>query len=204
MIERKNILFCGAFEGEIDILLQNEFPAIVTGVGISASIFHLQKYLYESHMKPEIIFCGSCGIYEKENYAIGDIVYSNRFLYKEIAELYGLVKVPELIQREISTDPSSEFARQLQNYNLKTGVTNSTNSITIRNIENEKRNMLNGIDFENMESFGLAYVAEKMGLNFTSLFSVTNSVGENGSLDWRKNWRRCSDQLQKFVMDQFN
>lgn len=202
MIDKTNLLFCGAFEGEIDLLLQNKFPALITGVGISASIFHLQKYLYETGQKPEILFCGSCGIYDAKKYALDEIAYSNRFVYKEIAEIYGLVKIPDLVQKEIKTEFSPNIGKLL-NSQLKRGITNSTNSITIQDIEPEKRGLFNGLDFENMESFGLAYVAEKFGLQFTALFSITNYVGKSGSDEWRKNWRGYSDRLQQFVMAQF-
>ncbi|MBE7410709.1 MAG: hypothetical protein L6Q54_08350 [Leptospiraceae bacterium] len=203
MTDTKNLLFCGAFEGEVDLLIRNNFPVLVSGVGISESIFQLQKYIYDKKSTPEIIFCGSCGSYDIEKHTIGEIVYSNTFIYQEIAESYGIVKVPDLIQKNIQTDSSIKIKNFIKSQNLKAGITNSTNSITIQTIEKKYISNLENLNFENMESFGLAFVAKKLDLKFTAFFSVTNFVGENGSFEWHKNWRVSSNTLQSLILENF-
>ena len=198
MIE-KNLLICGAFEGEVDIFLKNKIPALVTGVGIASSVFTLQKYLFENRKISEIIFCGSCGAYNPSGNALGEIVFSNNFVYKEIAEFHGIVKVPDLVQKKVET-VSGEFSKSII-LTLKSGVTNSTNSITIEDLSDNVKEMLKEVAFENMESYGLGIVANKYSLPFTAFFSVTNYVGKNGSDDWKKNWRAFSDKLQNFILN---
>jgi nucleoside phosphorylase len=58
-----------------------------------------------------------------------------------------------------------------------------------------------GLDFENMECFGLAWVAHKKNISFTAILAITNDVGPLGSDQWRANYRAYSRELQKRILN---
>ncbi|MCE9499779.1 MAG: hypothetical protein K8R21_04675 [Leptospira sp.] len=202
MIDKKNLLICGAFDGEIDLLQKNSsLNILVSGVGELNSVFNITRYLKQNPNIGSLLFCGSCGAYPGQNYAIGEIVYSKHFFYQEIAELRGIVKVPDLIEKEIMSKIPEGFLSSFESKKIRPGKTNSVNSITISDLDPGDKNFFGSkdISFENMESFGIAYIAKKLSLSYAALFSVTNNVGKNGSDEWKKNWRECSNRLQHLI-----
>ena len=204
MIKKKELLICGAFDGEVDLLRKDKsLNVLISGVGALNSIFYIYEYLRRNPEIKSILFCGSCGLYPGSIHAPGEIVYSDHFFYEEIASHRGIVKVPNLIKKEIQTNTPEYLRHILTAQRIKSGKTNSTNSITITELDVIERNYFasKNVSFENMESFGIAFLTEKHSIPFTALFSITNLVGKNGSIDWQKNWRKCSDRLQTLLLE---
>ncbi|HMV42054.1 MAG TPA: hypothetical protein PK079_06730 [Leptospiraceae bacterium] len=196
------VLFCGAFEGETDLLSKSPLLRVYnTGVGFMDTIFNLQRYLTKNKEIKSIVFLGSAGAYRHSKRKIGDIVYSNKFVYRDIAEVKKMVKVPDVIGKHLLTDSDPRFNSFIKIAKLIEVVTNSTNYVTLIDLEMEELvDSLFDVDVENMEAFPIAYVATRLSLPFTAYFYVTNYVGANGSIDWNQNWRYGSTLLQKEVM----
>ena len=58
------VLFCGAFEGETDLLSKSPLLRVYnTGVGFMDTIFNLQRYLTKNKEIKSIVFLGSAGAY---------------------------------------------------------------------------------------------------------------------------------------------
>ncbi len=200
-------LFCGAFDGEVDIIKKyHSSNVIVTGVGCAESLFNLHYFLNHNKHIHSIVFVGSAGAYPHSNFKVGDLVYSNKFLSKDIAEIRGLAKVPTILKRNIITNIDHRLKNLvLINTIFSATITNSTNYITTIDLEIEELvNNLYDVGAENMEAFSLAYVAYHLSIPFISLKVITNMVGRNGSQEWQKNWRESSNQLQSIVLDLFS
>ena len=202
MQDLSNILFCGAFEGETDHLAKYASLKVYnTGVGFFDTLFNLQRYLSKMKDIKSIVFLGSAGAYRHSKRQIGEIVYSNKFVNKDIAEVKGMVKVPDVIGKHILTDADSRFTPLIKNQKLPEAISNSTNYVTLVDLTMEELvDSLYDVDVENMEAFPIAYVATRLSIPFTAFYYVTNYVGANGSIDWNQNWRHGSNILQKEIL----
>ncbi|MBK8399093.1 MAG: hypothetical protein IPL26_28120 [Leptospiraceae bacterium] len=202
MQDLHNILFCGAFEGETDIL--SKYPLLRvynTGVGFMDTLFNLQRYLTKTKDIKSIVFLGSAGAYRHSKRKLGEIVYSNKFVYRDIAEIKGMAKVPEIIGKHLLTDSDARLAPLIKTQKYPEAITNSTNYVTLVDLSMEELvDSLYDVDIENMEAFPIAYVATRLSIPFTAFYYITNYVGANGSLDWNQNWRHGSNVLQKEVL----
>ncbi|MCB1159261.1 MAG: hypothetical protein H7A25_18030 [Leptospiraceae bacterium] len=200
MIDLSSLLICGAFEGELDIL--SKFPSlnvVKTGIGSYESTFNLQYNLLRNRKINSVLFVGSAGAYPHSQIRTGELVYSNAFVYREIAEMKGLVKVPHKLGRNIITKKDDSLGPLLRHF--RKASTNSTNYITVTDLELEECiDYLYDVEVENMEAFGLAFVAYKFSVPFTACYTITNLVSENGSNEWAANWREGSNRLQKAVL----
>lgn len=198
----ENILFCGSFDGETDRLSKfANLKVYNTGVGFLDSVFNLQRYLNKNTGIKLITFLGSAGAYIHSQKKIGDLVFSNKFVYKDIAEVKNMVKVPTVINKHILTNTDLRFDRILPRSKFKEGIINSTNYITLIDLEHEELiDSLYEVDLENMEAFPIAYVANRLSIPFIGFFYVTNFVGSKGSEDWNSNWRYGSNVLQEEIL----
>lgn len=202
-MEIGSILFCGAFDGEIDIIKKyKNLNVLKTGVGAFDTMYNLQKVLIRFKNFRSIVFLGSAGAYPHSNLKIGEIVYSNSFTYREIGEFRKLIKVPKIINRNILTELEPHVEPLTKKF--KEVVTNSTNYITLEDIPlDECIDFYYDVGVENMEGFPIAYIASKFNLPFTAFYGVTNMVGSKGSDDWVRNWREASNHLQREVLSYF-
>jgi nucleoside phosphorylase len=197
-----SILFCGSFDGETDRLSKfANLRVYNTGVGFLDTLYNLHRYLNKNKEVKSIVFLGSAGAYRHSKRKIGDLCFSNKFVYKDIAEVKNMVKVPDVINKHIMTEIDPRFDGLFKRNKFVEAVTNSTNYITLIDLEMEELvDSLYEVDLENMEAFSIAYVANRLGLNFVGLFYITNYVGANGSLDWNNNWRLGSNILQDCII----
>jgi nucleoside phosphorylase len=202
MREWGSTLFCGAFDGETDLLARIAGLKVYNaGVGIHDSLFNLQRYLARTEKIKSIIFLGSAGAYPHSPFHIGDIVWSHKFLYRDIAEIRNMAKIPDVVTKHVLTKQDKKTEGLIESLNISQTITNSMNYVTLIDFTQEELiASLYDVGVENMEAFSLAYVANRFNLSFTALFFVTNIVGANGSLDWTRNWRDGSNILQKRVI----
>lgn len=204
MIESDSFLVCGAFDGEIDLLTkQKHLNVLNSGVGSHDSMFNLMLYLIRNRKIRSILFAGSAGAYPHSKLTIGDLIYSNSFVYREIAEIKKLAKVPQALNRNLVTQLDPRLESFLPSF--KESTTNSPNYITMVELElTECVDFLFDVGVENMEAFGLAYIAYKFSIPFTACFYITNYVGPDGSHEWAENWREGSRTLQNHILKFLN
>ncbi len=202
MKEWSSVLFCGAFDGETDLLSRvaglNVYNA---GVGMHDPIFNLQRYLLKNEKIKSIVFLGSAGAYSHSGVQMGDIVASHKFLYRDIAEIKKMAKVPDVVTRHVLTDLDEKAQKIATKLNSKWVITNSMNYVTLVDLAPEELvDSLYDVGVENMEAFSIAYVANRLSVKFTAFYFITNIVGANGSFDWARNWRDGSNILQKKII----
>ena len=195
--DRDTMLVCGAFAGETDLLKIAGFKVLDTGVGNLASALALQEYLFKHPGINSVVFCGSGGFYH-DRFITGDFVYSNRFWSINPAAISGIIKIPELMTNFVETKPVEQISSALSG--ITRGETNSFSGITIEDPDRTALDRLKDIDFENMETFGLAMVCNSHNIHFTAIYCLTNKVGRNGSTEWKSSWKKCSASLQNFLI----
>lgn len=203
MKEWKTTLFCGSFEGETDMLSRIDGLKVYnTGIGLHDSLYSLQRYLMKNQDIKTVLFFGSAGAYPHSELKVGNIVYSYKFLSKDLAEIKNMCKVPEIMTRHILTQVDPRTADMAEKLGFKEVITNSMNYVTLVNLSSEELvNSLFDVGAENMEAFSLAYAASRLSVNFTAFYYITNIVGENGSKDWAIHWREGSNILQKKIIN---
>ena len=198
------------------------------GIGHIASAFSLQQKILEYQLARtpwsvvEILFFGSAGIYKnnvKEDLLCtpGSYAWSRDFYFKDIRSLSGEAKQLSNSSSYVSTE-TGELGKKINNFlqkdkNLsfpKESITvNTTASLSLKDpfggdlddIAQKNNGSQNDFILVNLEVFSLAYVAQKYLIPFTAYFSLTNYVNEQGSEDWKKNYRFMFCELQKRVID---
>ncbi len=224
----RNILITGAFAPEIDLvvrgvrsrslgeaaLIQRLFGQSVRidsfecGIGNITAALNLQERILRTEDTPEeVIFLGSAGIYP---YAVvGHLLpaqfgFSRNFANYEISVLEGRGKIPDLMVARIRTDPGLLGRHIITSLSLPEGQVNSPDSLTLAGQPGDGVNLYRPLDFENMEVFGLASVAQRHNLSFCAIFALTNKVGPDGSREWAASHRELSLQLQTSILRLFD
>ncbi|EQA43584.1 hypothetical protein LEP1GSC050_1400 [Leptospira broomii serovar Hurstbridge str. 5399] len=206
-IKNREILFCGAFTGEIDKLQSdNRFWVLETGVGNLNAALRLQSFLLENRedLPKSIIFLGSAGVYPwvpRKEWE-GKLGLSRAFTNYEIAYLDKKIRVPEFLKLKLEF---TAFKIPTLGNGFFESTTNGTGSVTLEDLSPRATERLKTeeIGLENMEVFGLAKVAESFAIPLTAIFSLTNRVGPKGSDEWKSSWRKLSDKLQEAVIASF-
>lgn len=210
------------------------FDVISVGVGCVESAIRLTEYLIRETGFPEqnltdkrngpdeILFIGSAGVYGKmseegdcpsghknEETALEHGLYwrvptaiCNTFYKKDLAVLQGKAKIPDIMPH-IRNTPPGHVGRQLMSRMCHiVGSCNTVDSVSLIRMPELPHG--DGIDFENMEAFALASVADRFGIPFTAIFALTNEVGPDGSDEWKKNFRNYSILLQEELLAALN
>lgn len=216
----RNILIIGAFSPEIDLLSRAVhegslgegasrrvyrepvvLEAIECGIGnITAALNFQERILRGSNLPDECIFIGSAGVYPQA--VVGDLLpaefgFSRNFANYEISVLEGRGKIPDLMEARIRTDPGPLGRHIITGLSLPEGQVNSPDSLTLGR---DSAAVYRPLDFENMEVFGLASVAQRHNLSFCAIFALTNQVGPDGSRQWAASHGPLGRQLQQDII----
>ncbi|MBL8019474.1 MAG: hypothetical protein JNM27_07410 [Leptospirales bacterium] len=199
----KVVLICSAILDEQEHLhglsgSDVEVVPLVCGVGNVAAAVCLSEYLQAHRAPDEVLFVGSAGTYESRPDVFG-IGISNHFYQCDLAVARGESNRPGLLPGLIETRRGEKGAGLAATPGTVVGSTNCPDSITLVN----PGNLFGDIVFENMECYGLGFVARQKNLPFTAIFALTNSVGPGGSEAWRRNYRNYSQELQRTILHYF-
>jgi hypothetical protein len=188
-------LIASAVGGEIDILIQSgKFPHTQSlGIGNLEAAISLKKYLYENSSVDSIFFFGSCGVYPWASFQSETMVSVSHATHLEISSALGQSK-------QIQTKSISLFSKALP-LGLPLAVCNAPSTLTLLEMDKPPNENWNSLEIENLELFGIARVCESMIKHLSAFLAITNVVGQNGSKDWQKNWRKCSSQLQNDFLE---
>lgn len=199
----KVVLICSAILEEQEHLQGASISGVdvvplVCGVGNVAAAVCLSEYLHIHPAPDEILFVGSAGTYESRPDIFG-IGVSNQFYQRDLAVARGESNRPGLLPGSIETRRGESGAGLAVSAGAIVGSTNCPDSITLVT----PGNLFGDIAFENMECYGLGFVARQKDLPFTAIFALTNAVGPGGSEAWRRNYRNYSQELQKAILHHF-
>lgn len=193
----RQVVVVSAIHEEIDLVWKK--PPILTkkalGIGNLEAALELETLLQTHPELQGVLFIGSAGAYSWAKLSIGDFVYSESFSSYSISSALGISK--QIQNDTISKTNYSYFPKgYLLSKNWKEVVTNCPSEITLNQIEKPPVPQWTQFHAENMESYGVARVCQKRKIPFLALFAITNIVGPEGSAQWKKNWRKQSDQIQ--------
>lgn len=146
------------------------------------------RTLIEKYQPDEILFLGSCGAYPDKSLIIGDIVMaaSVRVGSGEITD--GIVRVPSLQTSSFECVPLEGYALPLVDVVCTLGVTED---------DALSRSLSRLGDVENLELFAICRAAGEIPV--TAVLGVTNLVGAEGGLEWRRNYRRVMGLVGEVV-----
>lgn len=203
------VLICGAFAPEIDLLLPlagrrielrnqvYELRVIESGIGALNSGLRVAEAL-RNNPEAELLFVGSAGAYRQDQTLLQSFAFAKDFRCVDLAVVCGQAKALEGVYPSLNFVPG-EFASVLAATPLPwvTGTANSTNSISLCAAEEFSAS---GLDFENLECYGIALAATKARRPFSAALALTNLVGPQGSEEWRRNYRTCSLKMQNGIV----
>ncbi|MBX7056465.1 MAG: hypothetical protein K1X75_00255 [Leptospirales bacterium] len=213
----RSLLLCGAFGGEIDrlqawngrsVLVGGEATAIHVaecGIGNIDAALAWQRWQCERGLSSECetLFLGSAGACDQQFPApwLGGAVIPTHIHKREAGLLLGHSKLPPRLFAAIPENPGN-FARRLrslkfESFILHEGTVNCPDAVSLDHAE---LYLQEGLQFENLECYGLARAAELHGAAFSALLAITNHVGPKGSEQWRRNYAACSAALQNIVL----
>lgn len=194
------VLFCSAVPAEIDLLSEEAermetrealYEAHAVGVGNLTAAFRADDLLRTGRFR-EIIFIGSAGAYTDADFPF--FVTTSRFTKQEASVLEGKARIPDLLPSVIESKPGEAAAFLRSRLNFPTGVVNCPDSISLQNLRPP------GIDYENMECFGVAFAARRHNIPFCAFLAVTNRVGPDGSREWSATYREKGAALQRQIL----
>ncbi|MEQ9363653.1 MAG: hypothetical protein RIF32_05390 [Leptospirales bacterium] len=201
--QKPRLLIVGAFAPEIDRLAAadpREFDLLEAGIGSVAAAVSLQARLLNPAAAPvsEVLFLGSAGVYDPAAPAgPGAFGFSTGFCKRDLATLEGRAHAPgtggEIFTTEVG-ERGAAMRAAVEASKIQDGVTNSTDSVSLVQVE------VSDCAFENLEAFGVAWVCRRYAVPFGAFFALTNSVGPEGSEQWRANYREMSLELQGFAV----
>lgn len=198
-----SILVTGAFPGEIDSIPN----ATALGVGSIAAGISTTKLLLQNHDVQLFLFLGSAGILQEDSHLLstGDIVTCRYCSYFSISQMEDKVKIPEIQKRTVTL--ASPIPKLAEAHVI------STEGVSLQNLDKQTIQMQTGSFhagipnslpiLENLEVFGVAsaIASVRPKLHVIFLLGITNVVSENGSNEWKKNWRAVSHKVQKLATE---
>ncbi|XDD51839.1 phosphorylase [Leptospira sp. WS92.C1] len=206
-IDPETILICSAIKEESDqISSSTKIQTFLCGIGNLDAGLTLQRFLLEKQSRGDtlpksILFVGSAGVYPwiHPRFWKNKFGFSTQIQNQDMAKIEKRIRIPEIL-----TD-SYEFPNPFQSLSeeeILISKTNATGSITIETVSGRVLDFLreNDIGFENMECFGLAKVCNEFKIPFYAIFALTNTVGPDGSEEWKSNYKKESIKLQEFLI----
>ncbi|MBE7439519.1 MAG: hypothetical protein HS115_13765 [Spirochaetales bacterium] len=159
------------------------------GVGNIAAATALCRLLERSEGAcAEILFLGSAGAYSGGS---REAILATVFGQKELAVLQGRAVPPDLMPTHFTTGPGPLARSLFLSGNFSSGKVNSPGAVSL--VDPGAGEWTH----ENLECAGLAYVASLYQLPFAALLAVTNSVGPQGSAEWKGNYKEQGGTLQR-------
>lgn len=206
--QNSHLLIVGAFAPEVDLLADIPvssdanvagFDVFAAGIGSVAAAVSVQERILNPKLPPvgEVLFLGSAGAYDSSVAAgPGRFAFSTEFCKRDLAAIEGRARLPGPTGETIQCEAGRRVAGMLQFIEAKkfaVGVTNSTDSVSLVNVA------VKDCNFENLETYGIAWVCKRYNLPFAAMLALTNTVGPAGSEEWSTNHREMSLELQGFL-----
>jgi hypothetical protein len=185
---RNMLAYTGTYKG-------SRVTVFASGMGIpSIGIYSYE--LYKFYNVRSIIRIGTCGSFHKDS-KLRDVILSKG--------AYSLSSFPKLLDNgNCNYVPSSYLlntnvikAASIRNIHLKYGdtVTSDVFDLYCDNSEQFRSNFIGNYLGVEMETFGLFYIAKKLGREASCLMTVVDSLYDKGSLTREERERSLNDMI---------
>lgn len=181
--------------------IRGDTAFLSAGIGPVAAAFGLTHFL-KDFRPARIIGVGTAGVINVERFAIGDIVIARSVATNSrLIDLYTPKSQPARITlpRAVTLRTrSAEIPLKTTRGTLRVAHVFSPQEVSRTDA---RRRLLRrgGFDVEQLESFALAFVAEKFRCPITIVLGLTNVVGPKAHAGWRVNSERVMKRVAKAV-----
>jgi futalosine hydrolase len=185
------ILIVAATSMEIAPLMKLKLPVdiLITGVGVPAAIYQLQKKL-QNHQYKLVIQAGIAGTFSKE-LALGDVVIVERDCFADIGikenGIFSSIFENKLADENLFPYQNgwlvnSNINKEKISMPFVSGVTINTvsDNLTQKKMLTKKYNA----QIESMEGAAFHYVCLQEKISFVQMRSISNEVGERDKTKW--------------------
>jgi futalosine hydrolase len=202
------VLIVAATEFEIKPLIQAQrnVEMLITGIGSSATIYHLTKKLLTNHYDL-VIQAGIAGMFAGK-FTLGAVVFVKEDAFADIGieekgELrtffeYGFLDKNEFPFSDGKLLNPSEI---LEKISLPAATAITVNMVSDNFVHNENFRQKYHADIESMEGAAFHYVCLQHKINFLQVRSLSNVVGERDKSRWviDSSIRNLNDELAKII-----
>ena len=185
------VLIVAATEFEIKPLIETQKKAeiLITGIGSSATIYHLTKKLLTSHYDL-VIQAGIAGMFACK-FTLGAVVAVKEDAFADVGieekdELRTLFEYGFLDKNEFpfSDGKLVNSSVILEKIPLPAATAITVNTVSDNFVHNENFRQKYHADIESMEGAAFHYVCLQQKISFLQLRSISNVVGERDKSRW--------------------
>lgn len=214
----RTLILCGAFSGELEPFRALEGATVDTvgvptriclresGIGNVAAAISVMRWQNEASASgtriEEILFLGSCGIYDADAVSVPSAVFVRTFCAYELSTLSDPPRAKSLPAVSGPVTTQCGWAGQLLSQHAPEFAVNAPDAVSLVEVGSAVLQHRTGSSLpfaENLELFGMARAALECGLNFSALLGVTNVVDANGSAAWQRNYGAAARMLADLV-----
>jgi futalosine hydrolase len=201
------VISATAFEIAHFTAANTEIDVLLTGVGVPATIYHLQKRIQQ--MDYDIIIqAGIAGSFNN-NLELGQVVLVKQDCFADLGIEEKAIYTPVFNTGLTDKDEFPFEQGWLINSDrelLKSGL-KKVSAITINKVSDSKLQKLQFIntfnaDIETMEGAALHYVCLQENIPFLQIRSVSNYVGERDKINWKL--KEAIEKLNEELIIQIN
>jgi futalosine hydrolase len=202
------VLIVAATEFEIKPLIQAQrnVEMLITGIGSSATIYHLTKKLLTNHYDL-VIQAGIAGMFAGK-FTLGAVVFVKEDAFADIGieekgELRTIFEYGFLDKNEFPFSDGKLLnpSAILEKISLPAATAITVNMVSDNFVHNENFRQKYHADIESMEGAAFHYVCLQHKINFLQVRSLSNVVGERDKSRWviDSSIRNLNDELAKII-----
>jgi len=202
------VLIVAATEFEIKPLIQAQrnVEMLITGIGSSATIYHLTKKLLTNHYDL-VIQAGIAGMFAGK-FTLGAVVFVKEDAFADIGieekgELRTIFEYGFLDKNEFPFSDGKLLnpSAILEKIPLPAATAITVNMVSDNFVHNENFRQKYHADIESMEGAAFHYVCLQHKINFLQVRSLSNVVGERDKSRWviDSSIRNLNDELVKII-----
>jgi len=202
------VLIVAATEFEIKPLIQAQrnVEMLITGIGSSATIYHLTKKLLTNHYDL-VIQAGIAGMFAGK-FTLGAVVFVKEDAFADIGieekgELRTFFEYGFLDKNEFPFSDGKLLnpSAILEKIPLPAATAITVNMVSDNFVHNENFRQKYHADIESMEGAAFHYVCLQHKINFLQVRSLSNVVGERDKSRWviDSSIRNLNDELIKII-----
>jgi len=202
------VLIVAATEFEIKPLIQAQrnVEMLITGIGSSATIYHLTKKLLTNHYDL-VIQAGIAGMFAGK-FTLGAVVFVKEDAFADIGieekgELRTIFEYGFLDKNEFPFSDGKLLnpSAILEKIPLPAATAITVNMVSDNFVHNENFRQKYHADIESMEGAAFHYVCLQHKINFLQVRSLSNVVGERDKSRWviDSSIRNLNDELIKII-----
>jgi futalosine hydrolase len=202
------VLIVAATEFEIKPLIQAQrnVEMLITGIGSSATIYHLTKKLLTNHYDL-VIQAGIAGMFAGK-FTLGAVVFVKEDAFADVGieekgELRTFFEYGFLDKNEFPFSDGKLLnpSAILEKISLPAATAITVNMVSDNFVHNENFRQKYHADIESMEGAAFHYVCLQHKINFLQVRSLSNVVGERDKSRWviDSSIRNLNDELAKII-----